>query len=413
VLIRCFVKKRESEQRVASCRRTALRARVRERGRSVDDVVAGLRAARARDTSFASGRILGSMCTAPHPVAVEAVRLFLETNLGDPHLAPGAVELEQAALASLGALLRAPPHARGAFVTGGSEANFTAILLAHRRRGGSREVVHAESAHFSIDKACTYLGLRQNVARTTPDGRADVDDLRERVTRETACVVAVAGTTELGVVDPVPEIAAMCRDLGVPLHVDAAFGGFVIPFAKRLGRALPDFDLAVEGVSTVAVDPHKMGMAPVPAGVLFAREASDWDAVSLPSPYVSVERQPTLQGTRPGAAPAATWAVMEHLGMEGYQRVVAECLDVTAHLAKGLESIGFPPVRAPELNVVAFRVGDPPAVRRRLRERGFLLSLAPLSGGLKVVVMPHVTRAAVDDLLAALPGAVEASRRDG
>jgi tyrosine decarboxylase/aspartate 1-decarboxylase len=380
---------------------------VRESGLAADDVRARLRAARARDTPFASGRILGSMCTAPHPLAVEAHQLFLETNLGDPHLAPGALALEQEALASLGGLLHAPPSARGVFVTGGSEANFSGVLLAHRKRAGSRVVVHAESAHFSLDKACTYLGLRQNVARTTPDGRADVDDVRERVSRETACVVAVAGTTELGVVDPIPEIAAMCRDLGVPLHVDAAFGGFVIPFAKRLGRSLPDFDLGVEGVTTLAVDPHKMGLAPIPAGVLFARDASDWEAVSIPSPYVSVERQPTLQGTRPGAAGAATWAVLEHLGMAGYQRIVAECLANAAHLAKGLEGAGFPPVREPELNIVAFRVPDPPAVRKALRARGWLLSLAPLSGGLKVVVMPHVTRAAIDDFLAVLPAAVE------
>lgn len=345
------------------------------------------------------------MCTAPHPIAVEAYHTFLETNLGDPQLCPGAKELEDLAIASLGTLLHASERSRGVFVTGGSEANFAGVLLAHKKKGG-REVVMPESAHFSLDKTCAYLGLRQNIARTTPDGKADVEDVRERINQETACVVAVAGTTELGVVDPIPEIAAVCRDLRVPLHVDAAFGGFVIPFAKRLGRALPDFDLSVEGVTTLAIDPHKMGMSVIPSGVIFAKTGADFDALSIPSPYVSVERQPTIQGTRPGAAAAATWAVMEHLGMEGYQRVVKECLEVTAHLAKGLEAAGFPPVRAPELNIVAFRVPDPPAVRKALRDRGYLLSLAPLSGGLKVVVMPHVTRGAVDEFLAALPAAV-------
>lgn len=375
---------------------------MREKGRSVDDVREALRAARSRDTPFRSGRILGSMCTAPHPIAVEAYHLFLETNLGDPHLCPGAKELEERAVASLGAMLRAPPAARGVYVTGGSEANFVAALLATRRRPG-REIVLPESAHFSFDKVASYLGLRQTSARLLPNGQVDVDDVRERINRNTTCVVGIAGTTELGVVDPIPELAALCRDLGVPLHVDAAWGGFVIPFAKRLGRALPDFDLGVPGVTTLGIDPHKMGMAPIPSGVLFASDARDLDAISVPSPYVSVERQPTLQGTRPGAAPAATWAVMEHLGAEGYTRVVRECLAVTDHLVKGLEAIGFPPVIDPPLNLVAFRVEDPVDARRRLREKGFLLSLAPLSQGLKVVVMPHVTREAVDDLLAVLP----------
>lgn len=375
---------------------------MRDKGRPVEDVRAALRAARARDTPFASGRILGSMCTAPHPIGVEAYHAFLETNLGDPHLCPGARELEQQALASMGALLHAPAGSRGAFLTGGSEANFTAVLLAHKKKGG-REVILPESAHFSFDKAVGYLGLRPVSARVGPDGKLDVDDVRERVGRETCCVVGIAGTTELGVVDDIEALGSLCADLGVPLHVDAAFGGFVIPFAKRLGRRLPEFDLGVRGVSTLALDPHKMGLAPIPSGVLFARDARDFDAASVPSPYVSVERQPTLQGTRPGAAPAAVWAVMEHLGIEGYTHVVRECLRVTDRLAEGFAARGFPPVRAPELNIVAFRVADPVATRAALREKGWLISLAPLSQGLKVVGMPHVTDKAVDAFLDILP----------
>lgn len=375
---------------------------MREMGRSADEVRAALREARARDTPFASGRILGSMCTAPHPIAIDAYHAFLETNLGDPHLCPGAKELEQDALASLGTLLRAPEGARGAFVTGGSEANLMGVLLAHKRRGG-RDVVLPESAHFSFDKAVSYLGLRVVSVPVESDGRVAPEEVQERIGPQTCCVVAVAGTTELGAVDPIPELGALCRDLRVPLHVDAAFGGFVIPFAKRLGRALPDFDLSVPGVSTLTIDPHKMGLAPIPSGVLFARDARAFDAVSVPSPYVSVERQPTMQGTRPGAAPAAVWAVLEHLGIEGYTSVVRECLRVTARLAVGLRARGFPPVRDPALTIVAFRVEDPVATRAALRERGYLLSLAPMSQGLKVVVMPHVTDKAVDAFLDVLP----------
>jgi tyrosine decarboxylase/aspartate 1-decarboxylase len=381
---------------------------VDEKGRPLADVRRDLTAARARDTPFGSGRILGSMCTAPHPVAEEAFRLFLEANLGDPHLVPGARELEQKALASLGALLHAPPTAQGAFVTGGSEANLTAILLAYRKRGG-REVVLPESAHFSFDKACSWLGLRQVSAALRPDGTIDVDDVRERIGPLTACVVGIAGTTELGAVDDIPALGAMCRDLGIPLHVDAAWGGFVLPFARRLGRRFPDFDLGVPGVTTLCVDPHKMGMAPIPAGALFAADARDFEPLAVPSPYVSVARQPTLQGTRNGASAAATWAVMEHLGMEGYTHVVRQCLDVAERLAKGLASAGFPPVIPPPLSIVSFRVTDPAEARRALREKGWLVSLAPRTGGLKVVVGPHVTAEAVDAFLDVLPTCAEAA----
>ncbi len=382
---------------------------MRDTGLPADKVRELLHAARARDTPFASGRILGSMCTAPHPLAIEAYKIFLETNLGDPHLCSGAKQLEDEALASLGALLHAPPATRGVFVTGGSEANFTGALVCMRKRPGANEIVLPDSAHFSFDKTATFLGLKQVFARTLPDGTVDLDDVRERIGPKTACVVGIAGTTELGVVDPLPEIAALCNDLRVPLHVDAAFGGFVIPFAKRLGKKLPDFDLALDGVTTLAIDPHKMGMAAIPSGVLFAREGNDFAPLATPSPYVSVERQPTIQGTRPGAAAASTWAVMEGLGVEGYTNVVRNCLDVTRHLVGGLEAAGFPPVQAPTLNIAAFRVADPPEARKRLRERGFLISLAPISRGLKVVAMPHVTREAIDAFLPVLADIAEAN----
>jgi tyrosine decarboxylase/aspartate 1-decarboxylase len=381
---------------------------VQPKGVPADEIRARLARERARDTPFGSGRILGSMCTAPHPIALEAWRLFAETNLGDPHLCPGARTLEDEALADLGAMLHAPASARGAFVTGGSEANLTAVLLAARKKGG-REVVLPESAHFSFDKACSWLGLRQITARLKRDGTVDVDDVAARLGSQTACVVGIAGTTELGAVDDIPALARICQDARVPLHVDAAWGGFVIPFARKLGRKLPDFDLALEGVTTLCVDPHKMGLAPIPSGMLFARDARDFDPLAVPSPYVSVERQPTLQGTRNGAAPAATWAVMRHLGADGYTHAIQRCLDVTAHLVQGLEKSGFPPVIPPPLSIVAFRVADPQDARRRLREQGWLVSLAPLTGGLKVVVGPHVTKEAIDGFLAVLPSCAEAA----
>ncbi|MHB8604065.1 MAG: tyrosine decarboxylase MfnA [Thermoplasmatota archaeon] len=384
-----------------------------------EDVLRALADARALDHKFGSGRILGSMCTTPHPIGVEAYRMFLETNLGDPALFPGAKELEDHALGLIARLVAAPDAARGVFVSGGSEANFTGLRIAlseARRRAETqsserREVIVPATAHFSFDKSIDYLGLTKRVAPVGSDWRVDVDAVNERVGPYTLAIVALAGSTEFGVVDDVPALAEIARDAGVPLHVDACFGGFVIPFARALGRSLPAFDFSVPGVETLTIDPHKMGLAPIPNGVCFARESAAVDAISTPSPYVSVDRQPTLQGTRPGAGPAATWAVMAHLGFDGYREVVRACLDVTAHLARELRAAGVSLAREPELNIVAFHVRDPKLVRRLLAERGFLVSYAPLSKGLKVVCMPHVTRAAVDAFVPALVDAI--AKADG
>ncbi|HVL49127.1 MAG TPA: tyrosine decarboxylase MfnA [Candidatus Thermoplasmatota archaeon] len=371
-------------------------SRFPEKGRPAEDVLAEVARERGRDVSFASGRILGSMCTAPHPVAREAYLRFLETNLGDPALFPGAHALEARALAALGDLVAAPPAALGAFVSGGSEGNFTALRIAARRAAGRREIVLPESAHFSFDKACDYLGLVPRHARVGPDFKVDVDDVRRLAGPRTAAIVALAGSTEHGVVDDVPALAEVARATGAALHVDAAYGGFVVPFLKRLGHALPDFDFSVEGVTTIALDPHKMGLAPIPSGVVFARDAADFRRVSTPSPYVSVERQPTLAGTRPGAAAAATWAVIEHLGVAGYTDVVKRAWETAEHLVRRLAERDLAIARAPETPIVVVPVADPVAVRARLRERGWYVNLAPLTRGVKIVCMPHVTREAVD-----------------
>ncbi|HWG90367.1 MAG TPA: tyrosine decarboxylase MfnA, partial [Candidatus Thermoplasmatota archaeon] len=313
--------------------------RLNEEGTPAADVLAELREARRRDFTFESGRILGSMCTAPHPIGAEAHRLFLETNLGDPLLFPGARDLEVKAMEMVGSFLGAGPQGSGVFVTGGSEANFTALRMAVKR-SGKREVVLPRSAHFSFDKTVDYLGLVPRFADTLPDGTVDVDHVRRLIGPDTAAIVGIAGTTELGVVDDIPALSELAVSRGVHLHVDAAWGGFVIPFAKRLGHKVPDFDLALPGVATLTVDPHKMGLAPVPAGILLSRDAAYFQDISIPSPYVSVEKQPTLQGTRSGAAAAATYAVLRHLGWRGYQDVVAECFRVARLLDARLRAMG-------------------------------------------------------------------------
>lgn len=375
------------------------------KGRPAEDVLAELRALRARDVPFASGRVLGSMCTAPHPVAVEAYRLFLETNLGDPAWCAGAREAESQALKAMLGLLRAPAQAGALFVSGGAEANLTGLRIA--RRSGLREVILPRSAHFSFVKACDLLDMEPRWASLRADGTVDATSVEGLMGPNTAALVGVAGTTELGAVDPIPELAALARDRNVHLHVDAAFGGFVVPFLKKSGAALPDFDLAVEGVASLTIDPHKMGMSPIPAGCLAVRDARDLARISVPTPYVSTEAQATLVGTRPGAAAAAAHAVFQHLGEAGYLEVVGRCMGNARFLAKLLREAGLPPAMEPVLPVVAVPMAQPEKVRAALQRKGWFVSLAPMTRGIKVVCMPHVTRASLEAFVPALREAVK------
>mgnify|MGYP001608522353 CR=1 FL=1 len=362
---------------------------------------AGLKAARGQDFTFSEGEVLGSMCTAPHPIAAEAHALFLETNLGDPGHFPGTAQLEQEVLADLAALLHAPEGAAGRMVSGGTEANLLACLIA-KAATGKRQVVLPESAHFSFEKAARLMDLDLVLVPVGPDGRANVEAMTKAINPDTALVVAIAGTTELGLVDPIEPIAWFCHERGVPLHVDAAYGGYLLPFLSDAGRTPIPFDFLLPGVWSISLDPHKGGMATIPSGALFLRDGAAWNSIAVASPYLSTAKQSTLLGTRPGASVAAAWAVHRHLGRKGFASVAETCLDNAAYLAARLRRLGVELVAQPQLGVVTFRHGDATRLLERLREKGFSLNRVARMGALRVVVNPHVSRATLDRFLAAL-----------
>lgn len=365
-----------------------------EEGWSAARVRKGLRAAREKDHSFEGGAILGSMCTGPHPLALEAHGSFAETNLGDPDHFPGTKALEGEVLADIQALLHAPARGAGRFLTGGTEANLFALYVA-REKTGKKTVVLPEHAHFSFEKAARLLGMRLAWVPCGIDGHADPAAMRRAVTQDTALMVAVAGSTELGLVDDVPAIARVARQEDVLLHVDAAFGGYILPFLKGAGRATRRFDFRVPGVWSITIDPHKVGMATIPAGVLMLRDGRDWDHVAVDTPYVSTDRQAQLLGTRPGSAAAATWAVHRSLGRTGFKRTIRRCLRNTDTAIAQLKRRGIDPVKPPELNVVTFPVDDAPGLADALDARGVRVNVVPRFGAIRLVINPHVTQDAL------------------
>ncbi len=374
---------------------------MQETGLTLHEVRKALRAARGEDLSFADGQILGSMCTAPHVAAAEAHALFLETNLGDPGHFPGTARLEREVLQDLKELLGAPAKAEGRYLTGGTEANLLACYLA-REKTGKRTIVLPESGHFSFEKAARILGMKLQYVPTAPSGHADPKATAKAIGKDTALVVAIAGTTELGLIDPVPELAAACRAKKALLHVDAAYGGYLIPFLADCNRTPRPFAFDVPGVWSVAMDPHKVGMATIPGGALVLRDGQDWELTAVRSPYVSTWTQSTLMGTRPGAAVAAAWAVHRHLGRLGFAGLAEECLDNATYLAAQLEQMGVEPIAEPELGVVTFRSDDPHGLAQALREKGYGVNVVPRLGGVRVVCNPHVTRQALTGFLKAL-----------
>ena len=207
-----------------------------EQGKPTEAVLAELESAIRSNHHFKDGRILSSMCTIPHELAIQAHMKFIESNLGNPDLYPGTKQLEETVIAQLAELFHGRAFA-GHMTSGGTEANITALWLA-RKLSGKREVVFPKSVHFSIQKAIDLLHLTPVPVELDEGFRLSVDEVKDKLTDRTAAVVCMAGTTELGVIDPIEELSEMCVE-NIFLHVDAAFGGFVIPFLKDLGYDLP------------------------------------------------------------------------------------------------------------------------------------------------------------------------------
>ncbi|KTG09672.1 tyrosine decarboxylase MnfA [Haloprofundus marisrubri] len=337
-------------------------------------------------------RVLSSMCTEPHPAAREAAVRFLATNPGDPATYQSVAELENRAVDALGELTGLP-EAHGYVASGGTEANIQAVRATRNRARDewpdapeTPNVVAPESVHFSFQKAADVLGVELRTVPVDEEYRADLDAVRASLDAETILVVGVAGSTEYGRVDPIPELAALADDTPGDgrtfVHVDAAWGGFALPFTDHA------WNFAHADVDTMTIDPHKMGQAVVPAGGFLARERATLDALAVDTPYLESTSQATLTGTRSGAGVAGAAAALETLWPDGYREQFEESMADAEWLADELRAREFDVVD-PELPLVAASIPD--SLFDALRDAGWRISRTA-TGELRVVCMPHVTR---------------------
>ena len=370
-----------------------------------EDILKELEELHKLDHDYADGRILGSMCTEAHPFAKEVYCKFLDTNLGDPGLFKGTKSIENKVIQSIGELLSLD-KSYGNIVTGGTEANLMAIRAArnHARKYKGitdGEIIIPDSAHFSFKKAADMLNLKIIEAELDENYKIDVESVKDAISDKTVAIVAIAGTTELGLIDPIEEISKIALKNNIYFHVDAAFGGFSIPFLKNCGYDLPVFDFSLPGVCSITVDPHKMGLAPIPAGGIIFRKEEYLDVMAVDSPYLTVKTQSTIVGTRIGASSAATYAIMKYFGCKGYEKLACNLMHNTYFLADNLKEIGYKLVCEPELNIVAFNHPNMPAddLAKKLEDLGWKVSVAKCPVSIRIVLMNHIKKNHLEELL--------------
>ncbi|WP_436796327.1 aminotransferase class V-fold PLP-dependent enzyme [Actinospongicola halichondriae] len=323
-------------------------------------------------------------------LSVEAYQRFIH---GETWITGGgAREMEADIVAFMGNMLGAP-NAAGFVTSGGSESNMCAVLAAKQRAGRGGSVVYPANGHYSIPKLCRMFDLEPIVVPAregslyAPDPAAIEDAIRP----DTIAIIATAGTWAYGSIDPIEEIGAIATARDLYLHVDGAFGGYILPFLESSGydAAMPPWDFRVDGVCSISADLHKNGMAPPPASTLFFRDEGLLDHAKEICPPNG-----TISGTRGTGPIAGAWAMVRLLGQAGFEAVSRKSMALRDELIAGVESIdGLAVHEGSRINMALIHASelDFRPVVAALRDRGWMFSARPVPQpiGVVAVTMPH------------------------
>jgi glutamate/tyrosine decarboxylase-like PLP-dependent enzyme len=290
----------------------------------------------------------------------DAGNLYLYENALNPFRFPSLREMEVEVVEMTAGLLHAPESFGGCMTSGGTESIIMAVKAARERARAERGVTEPNmvipvTAHPAFAKAASYLAIELQLAPIRDDLRANVDAVADLVDDQTVLVVGSAPNYPYGMVDPIPELAALASERGISFHTDSCLGGFMLPFLERLGEPVPPFDFRVPGVTTMSADVHYCVKG---ASVVLHRDEQHLKKHQL---FV-YDRWPgglyasfAMAGARPALPIAAAWAIMNHLGEEGYVRLARAVRDTARKLREGIGAIpGLRVIGEPVMGVFAF-----------------------------------------------------------
>ncbi len=392
---------------------------------TAEAVLATLRELQAHDLPAHGGRTLAyvydSGLADADAVGLEALAMFAASNGLDPTAFPSLLRMENDLVALTGGLLDAPDGFAGSVTSGGTESILLAVLAARQGSPGASDpsMVLPTSAHAAFHKAAEFLGVRAVLVDVDPDTlRADPVAMADAVDDTTVLVVASAPSYAHGVVDPVPDIAALGAERGIRCHVDACIGGWVLP---HLDDA-PPWTFEVEGVTSISVDLHKYAYTPKGVSVLLHRTpalrrghffaSANWPGYTM--------LNSTMQSTRSGGPLAAAWAVTQRIGIQGYADLARQARDATLAVATAVDGIdGLSVLTAPDSTLVAL-LADPSCdvftIADEMLERGWFVQPQLSFRGVPPTLhltLSAATAPSVPELVVALQESADAARSAG
>ncbi|KAL8138148.1 hypothetical protein V2J09_004149 [Rumex salicifolius] len=351
----------------------------------------------------------------------EACSMFAHTNPLHLDVFQSIVRFEGEVVAMTSALLGSKEKASGGQICGNMTSGGTeSILLAVKtsrdymkaKRGITRpEMIIAESAHSAYDKAAQYFNIKLRRVPVNKEFQADAKAIRRCINKNTVLIVGSAPGFPHGIIDPIEELAALASSFGVCLHVDLCLGGFVLPFARKLGYPVPSFDFSVQGVTSISVDVHKYGLAPKGTSVVLYRnrEIRKHQFIAVTEWTGGMYVSPTIAGSRPGSLIAGAWAAMMSVGEEGYLENTRQIMETSKKIQEGIK--GIPElliIGKPDMTIVAFGSDsvDIFEVNDLLSLKGWHLNALQRPNSLHIcVTLQHVNMA--DDFLKDLKESVE------
>lgn len=394
------------------------------KGRAPDEVLQDLEGFRADDPAYKDGRLWSlvyHLDDAHDDFAAAAYRKYSSANGLNPAAFQSLKRMESEVISIIAGLLNGGPDTCGVLTAGGTESCLLAVktyrdMARKKRRVRRPNMILPATAHVAWFKGAEYFGVKPRLLPLNGDLSTDISRLEKMINRNTVMILGSAPEYPHGTIDPIAEMGAIAEARGIPLHVDACVGGFILPFMEMNGADLPNWDFRVPGVTSMSADLHKYGYAAKGASSILYRDLDllkhqmfvyqDWPG--------GVFASPALLGTRPGGAYAAAWAVLQKFGIDGYRDLAARTTEAVAALKTGIGDIpGLRILGTPQGPLLAYgstsRRVNIFAVADQLEEKGWSVNRVQNPDGIHAMVTAR-HRDVVAQYLSDLAEAVEVVR---
>ena len=346
-----------------------------------------LESLRADDVDWRNGKVFSlAYYAGPQAIAVaeDAYRRFSGENALSTDAFPSLRIMQQDVLSMVGPWLGAHKDSAGFMTSGGTESILMVVKAARDQFAQTRgvttpNIVLPTSAHAAFEKACHYFGVESRRSAVGQDWRADIAAMELLIDDDTVMLVASAPQYPQGVVDDVTGIAALASQHGINCHVDACMGGVTLAYLVKLGHPIPAWNLSVPGVTSISVDLHKYGYTSKGASVVMysSKSLRAHQGFFTDNWLGGIYASSGMLGTKSGGSIASAWAVLRHLGDDGYTALVQQTRNATEQLANHIVAHPHLVLRAyPDSTLICFGAADPSAlnvfaVADQLRIRGW------------------------------------------